>query len=60
MKDLFIQAHEELIAEYLEHHPEVSEETAYDDTADLAYDRMREMITDQADFERQRRKEGGE
>lgn len=59
MKDLFIDAHEELISEYLEHHPEVSYDAAYNDTADLAYDRMRENLLDRADSLRQREKENG-
>lgn len=58
MKELFIQAHEELIEQYLEKHPEATEAEAYDKTADGAYDRMRDKLADKADFLRMQRKEG--
>jgi hypothetical protein len=56
-KELYIAAHEELIEEYLEHHPECSEQQAYDDTADAAYDRMRENMADMIDRVRLARKD---
>lgn len=49
MKELFIEAHEELIAEYLEQHPEASEQEAYDATADKAHDRMTDKLAEKAD-----------
>lgn len=49
MKDMFIEAHEELIGEYLEQHPEASEDEAYDKTAELAYDRMTDKLADKID-----------
>lgn len=56
-KELFIDAHEELIEIYLEQHPEASEAEAYDKTADAAYERMRDNLADMADALRQREKE---
>ena len=49
MKDAYIAAHEELIAEFLERHPHISEAEAYDITADAAYDRMVENLADIGD-----------
>lgn len=49
MREYFMAAHEELIQEYLEAHPESTEEEAYDKTADLAYDRMVNKLADMAD-----------
>lgn len=57
MKELFIQAHEELIAEYLEKHPHCSEHDAYDRTADAAGERMRDKYADLVDAARQRKKD---
>ena len=48
--DLMMEAHEELIEEYLESHPGATEEEAYDATADLAYDRACDKIADAADY----------
>jgi hypothetical protein len=48
-KELYIAAHEELIEEYLEHHPECSWDQAYNDCADAAYDRMKENMADMID-----------
>lgn len=49
MKYLFIAAHEELVNEYLEAHPEATESEAYQATADGAYDRMRDKVADATD-----------
>lgn len=57
-KELFMAAHERLIEEYLEAHPHATEAQAYDRTADLAYERMRDDLADRADFAFQRAKEG--
>ena len=57
MKELFIQAHEELIEEYLEKHPNATEAEAYDATADAAYGRMRDKYADMADSVRMKMKE---
>ena len=48
-KELFIQAHEELIERYLERHPNATEAEAYDKTADAAYGHMTDKIADMAD-----------
>lgn len=58
MKELFIQAHEELIAEYLEEHPEATEAEAYETTADAASERMRDKYADMVDSARQMQKDG--
>lgn len=57
-KELFIQAHEELIEKYLERHPNATEAEAYDKTADGAYDRMSDRYADMIDRARQRAKDG--
>ena len=57
-KELFIAAHEQVIDEYLEAHPNSDWGEAYEKTADAAYGRMRENIADLIDRERDRRKEG--
>ena len=57
-KEHFIAAHEQLIAEYLDAHPNATDGEAYDATADAAYDRMRDNLADRADQLRQLRKEG--
>jgi hypothetical protein len=51
MKELFIEAHEELVTEYLEAHPDASEQEAYDATADAADERFKDklgLLTDRA------------
>lgn len=57
-KELFMAAHERLIEEYLEAHPNATEAEAYDKTADFAYDRMRDDLADRIDAYRQRMKDG--
>ena len=57
-KELFILAHEELIGQYLEDHPEATEAEAYDKTADGAYDRMTDKLAGMIDQARQRKKDG--
>jgi hypothetical protein len=57
-KELFMDAHEELIEEYMELHPEVSEAVAYDRTADFAHDRMTDKLYDHADHLNDVRKGG--
>lgn len=58
-KDHYIAAHEQLIAEYLERHPNATEAEAYDRTADGAYGRYRDNLADIADRVRQRMKDHG-
>lgn len=56
-KELFMAAHEQLIAEYMDAHPEADESKVYDLTADAAMDRMRENVADQIDYARMLAKE---
>ena len=58
MKELYIAAHEELIEEYLEAHPEATDSEAYEATADAAYERMQDKIAAEIDYLRDLRKEG--
>jgi hypothetical protein len=58
-KEMFIDAHEELIGEYLEAHPDASESEACDKTADRAYDRYRDNLADIVDAAKQRAKDEG-
>ena len=57
MKELFMAAHDRLIEEYLEAHPDASEHEAYEKTADHAYGRMTDMWADMIDDARQRQKD---
>lgn len=56
-KEIYIAAHEELIEEYLERHPNATEAEAYDKCADAAYDRYRDKYADMVDRARQRAKD---
>jgi hypothetical protein len=58
-KELFIAAHEELVEQYMNDHPEVTWHEAYDATADGAYDRYRDKFADMADAAKQRAKDEG-
>lgn len=58
MKELFIEAHEELIEEYLEQHPGATEQQAIDATADAASDRMTDKYAAMIDHARQLKKDG--
>jgi len=49
MKELFIAAHEELIEEYLEAHPESDWADAYEKTSDAAYVRFQDKCADLCD-----------
>lgn len=62
-KELYIACHEALIEEYLEAHEMDGSnpddwQWAYEETAGMAWERMREQLADRADMERKRRKEG--
>jgi hypothetical protein len=54
MKELFMAAHEELIQEYLEEHPEATELEAYNETADAAYERYKDKFADMIDNAKER------
>lgn len=58
-KEHFIAAHEQLVTEYLDRHPNADWREAYDKTADRAYDRMRNNLSDMADAAKQRAKDQG-
>ena len=49
MKELFMAAHEELVDEYMEAHPEATWSEAYEKTTDAAHDRMVSKLADIAD-----------
>ena len=55
-KELYMDAHEELIAEYLDENPDADEAEAYEATADGAYERMTDKLVDIADHAREQRK----
>lgn len=48
-KELFMAAHEELVEEYMLEHPDIEWSIAYEETADLAWDRMKDNLTALAD-----------
>lgn len=49
MKELFIAAHEELIEEYLETHPDADWSEAYEKTGDAAQGRYTDKFADMVD-----------
>ena len=57
-RELLNDAHEELVEEYLDEHPEADWQTAYDATADAAYERMCDNIAAIGDAARDRAKYG--
>lgn len=48
-KEMYIDAHEQLIEEWLEEHPGATWSQAYEATADGAWDRARDKLADMAD-----------
>lgn len=58
-KNLFMDAHEALIEDYLERRPNADWSEVYDRTADAAYGRMQDTLADKADALRQRLKDEG-
>ena len=57
-KEWFMIAHEELIEQYLDEHPNASWDKAYEATADSAYAKMQGNLADMVDTLRLREKEG--
>jgi hypothetical protein len=57
-KELFIEAHEQLIEEYLEKHPEATEAEAYEKTTDHIQDRYADNFGSRIDYLRMLQKEG--
>ena len=49
MKELWIKAHDELIGEYLDAHPDATEREAERATEDAAYTRMQDKYADMID-----------
>lgn len=58
-KEMWIAAHEKLIEEYMEEHPNATEEEASDKTADMAQDRVIDDMSAMADYLNDRAKEEG-
>ena len=58
-RELYIAAHEELQALYLESHPNATDSEAYEATADAAYDHYRDKFADMVDAAKQRAKDAG-
>ena len=58
MKEIFIEEHDRLIAQYLEAHPNATEDQAYDATGDAAYCAMQDKFADMVDREFQAEKDG--
>ena len=58
MKELWIAAHDELIEEYLEEHPDATEAEASEATADVAHDRLCDNLAAIGDAARERAKYG--
>lgn len=57
-KEAFIDAHEQLVAEYLDRHPDALWSKAYEVTADAAYNRMKDNFADLGDRLKDQAKEG--
>lgn len=57
-KELFMDAHEQLVEEYLEKHPDADWSEAYEKTADIAWGRMTENLAARGDYLRMKHKEG--
>jgi hypothetical protein len=58
-KDAWIQAHEELIEEFLDNHPGIGYDAAYDLTGHLVDDRLADHYAAQIDNARMMSKENG-
>lgn len=56
MKELYIKAHDELVGEYLEAHPDATDAEAYDKTADAVPQIVSDRLADMADMLRDRAK----
>lgn len=57
-KEAWLSAHEALVDEYLDAHPNATWDQAYNRTADGAWDRSRDMMADRIDAARDRMKDG--
>lgn len=57
-KEAYLAAHEALVEQYLDDHPEATWEQAYEACADAAYERMISDFADRCDEARDRLKYG--
>lgn len=57
-KQAWIEAHYQLVQEYMDEHPNADESAVYDRMADLAQDRARDNLADRIDAARDRAKHG--
>lgn len=57
-EEWFMAAHEQLIEEYMEEHPEATDDEAYKATEDKAYDRMVDNMAGAGDAMHDRMKDG--
>ena len=57
-KEMFMDAHEQLIQEYMEEHPDADWSEAYERTSEKAMDRMNDNIAAKVDAAMDRAKEG--
>lgn len=58
-KEMFMDAHDELIEQYLIDHPDADHDEAVEKTAERAYDRMVDKYADMIDAAKQRAKDEG-
>ena len=58
-KEAWLAAHEALVEEYLDAHPNATWDQAYSRSADGAWDRSRDMMAERIDAARDRLKEQG-
>ena len=49
-KELYMAAHEQLVEEYLDEHPDADWTEAYEKTADKAWVRMTDRVADMVDY----------
>ena len=59
-KEMYQDAHDELIEQYMEDHPDADWDEAVEKTADRAYDKMRDRYADMIDAAKQRAKDTGQ
>lgn len=58
-KELWIAAHEQLVEEYLNEHPDADWHEAYEKTADHVDDRFKDNFADMIDAAKMRAKDSG-
>jgi len=50
VKDLYIEQHEKLIADYMEEHPDADEQDVYDETAQYVDAEVEDYLAEQGDY----------